>query len=145
MNLKRSFLTVTLALGLLLPSLAGADESIQRSVDEKGTIRIRSTGSAGKEKAGAQGGEVKSTPEQAGAKEAPPRPEARPGFLPPTSRRSRGGFDPEARRRAFERAHPNLGRPPQAPQPQQPPTPPAAQAPPAPLAPPAQPPAPGSQ
>jgi hypothetical protein len=101
MDLRRVFLTAMLALGLLLPVGAATAEGIQRSIDEQGTIRIDNTGPAKKEKAGETDGEVKApaapvTPEQ------PP-----PGLTPPSARRPYGP-EAEARRKAFEEAHPNL-------------------------------------
>ncbi len=134
MSLK-SILTVMLALGLLLPSVTGAAESVQRSTDEKGTIHIKTGGEKAKagEKEGAPSGPGAPGQVSAGEPAAPVAP-----VTPPQSRRPRGAAA-EARQKAFEKAHPDMikGRP-KAQQPQ-----PAAPG--APAAQPEQPPVPESQ
>ncbi len=131
MNLKRFFLTVMLALGLLLPSVAGAAESIQRSTDEKGTIQIRTGGAAEKEKAGEKDGNLMGPAELAAPGQASSGGQAPPGLLPRHSRRSYGPAA-EARQKAFEQAHPNLISPSVETQPNLTPAPSEVKAPPAP-------------
>lgn len=126
MNLKRSFMTVMLALGLLLSSVAGAAESIQRSTDEQGTIQIRTRGPAKKEKAGEKEATGLVAPGQVS-----PEGQAPPGLLPPHSRRLRGPAA-EARRKAFEQAHPDLIQPSRETQPNLTPAPSAVKTPPTP-------------
>jgi hypothetical protein len=107
MNLATSFVAILLALGLLLPSLAGANEPVNRSVDDKGTIHIGTDSKAGKEKAGDQAGEAKAQSGSAAQKQATPPEPPPPGLIPSHSRRLRGPAA-AARRQAFEKAHPDL-------------------------------------
>jgi hypothetical protein len=104
MNLTKMLLLVLLALGLLLlPGPATADK-IQQSTDEKGTIQIGNPPAAGQENVGKE----KACEEKAEGKAQPMMavPEGR-GLNPPKSRRPYGP-EAEARRQAFEKAHPNL-------------------------------------
>jgi hypothetical protein len=143
MNLKSLFLTGALALGLLFPPMAGAtQETIKSTTDETGKIQIRTPSPADKEKEkagekGEQGAEEKAQPEKEVKKQYPPREEAPPGLYPPTSRRPQGPAA-EARRKAFEKAHPNLVKPPGE-TPQETPALPEGQTPAAPVAPQGQP------
>jgi hypothetical protein len=117
MDIRRVLLTAMLVLGLLLPVGAAAAERIQRYTDQQGAIRIDNTGPAKREKAGETDGEVKAPAEPVTPTQASLEAQAPPGLLPPHSRRSRGGPEEEARRKAFEEAHPNL-----IPEPASPPT-----------------------
>jgi len=95
MALRKAFMMVMLALGLLLLPGAAASQGIKHSIDQQGTIHIGNTGPAGQEKAG----DVKA-PSAVKPPSAPVSPEqAPPGLLPPHSRRSRGGPGGEAPRR----------------------------------------------
>ena len=108
MNLKRSFLTVMLALGLLLPSVVGVTGSIQNSTDEKGIIHIRTVGPAEKGNPDGKDSNLKApaepgVPGQVNSGEQEPL-----GLVTPQSRRSRAGRAAEARQKALEKARPNL-------------------------------------
>jgi hypothetical protein len=102
----RAVLTVIPALSLLILPGAAAAEKIHQSTDEQGTIRISNAPSAGKEKgseekAEGKAGEVK-------AQHGVPAPEGPPPGLNPHKSRRPYGPEAEARRKAFEKAHPNL-------------------------------------
>lgn len=117
MSQKRAFLTVILVCGLLWPPGAPAAERIERSTDEKGTIRIGNAPPASQEKAGEVKDEGKAGEVKAPAKPVAPEPEP-PGLKPPSSRRTYGP-DAEARRKAILEKRQSL--PPQAPAPEAPP------------------------
>jgi hypothetical protein len=120
MNLTTSFMTILLVLGLVLPPLAGANESVKSSIDEKGTIHIGTGSSAEKAKAGEKAGVAHAQPGSATLKQAVPAEPPPPGLMPPSQARRRGSAV-EARRKAFQKAHPELvpARP-QTPAPQKP-------------------------
>jgi hypothetical protein len=107
MNLATSCVTILLALGLVLPSVAGASEPIKRSIDDQGTIHIGTDNSARKAKAGEQAGEATAPPRPATRKQAAPAGPPPPGLMPSQARRLRAP-EAEARRQAFEKAHPGL-------------------------------------
>jgi hypothetical protein len=108
MKLTR-MVTMVLALGLLLPPLAGATEPVKSATDEKGVIHIGAGTTAPKEKAGdtEKKGEEKAQPGKAATETAAPPAAPPPGLYPSHSRRLSGPAA-EAKRKAFERAHPNL-------------------------------------
>jgi hypothetical protein len=110
MNLSKPFLVVLLVSGLLLSCAAGATEPVQRSTDEKGTIRIATP--TKKDQAGEPSGAAQASPEAAKAGKASEPETPPPGLLPSHSRRYRGGAAAEAaRRKAFEKSHPDLVKP----------------------------------
>ena len=106
MILRRVFLLVMLALGLLLLPGAAAAERIERSTDQQGTIHIGNTGPA------SQGitGEVSAPP-------GPVAPEQGPPGISRRSTRRPYGPEAEARRRAILERRQSLSAAPEAPAP----------------------------
>lgn len=99
MSIARTFLPAILALGLLLPGAAAA-QNVQNSSDEKGTIHIGNKGPVSDVKSAGEGkaGDVKAQSEAVASKEEPAAPKRL------STRPS--GREIEKRRKAFREVFP---------------------------------------
>jgi hypothetical protein len=100
MFLRRAFMTVMLASGLLLLCGTVTAESIERYTDQHGTMHIRNPRQSNQKKAGEVKAEGKAGQDKAPSGPAASNQEPSPGLIPSTSRRPYGP-EAEARRKAI--------------------------------------------